>query len=62
MSRKQLITEVHNLIEAYCEGCFLNRQLRHDHSRRYAQNFCIRQCTVGEKLQQYGQLLSGGET
>jgi hypothetical protein len=58
VNRKQIISEVHNLLEAYCEGCFLNRHFRKEYGKRYAQSFCIKKCTVGEKLKEYGKMLS----
>ncbi|MEI4800880.1 zinc-finger domain-containing protein [Bacillus sp. NPDC077411] len=57
MNRKQLITEVNDLLETYCDGCFLQKHFRKEHSKYYAHSFCIRQCTIGEKLQKYGKQL-----
>ena len=50
MDKKQLITEVNDLLETYCEGCFLREHNRKTNSKYYAHSFCIRQCTVGETL------------
>ncbi|MBG9581649.1 hypothetical protein ABE42_21130 [Bacillus thuringiensis] len=58
MDRKQLITEVNDLLETYCEGCFLREHNRKTNSKYYAHSFCIRQCTVGETLKKYGEQLS----
>ncbi|WP_081415266.1 zinc-finger domain-containing protein [Ectobacillus panaciterrae] len=58
MNRKQLISQVHDLIETYCAGCFVNSHFRKEHGKSYAQSFCIKQCTVGEKLKEYGKKLS----
>lgn len=58
MNKKQVIREVHNTIQVYCEDCFLYKFHRETHSRNFAQNFCIRECSVGEKLQAYGDKLS----
>jgi hypothetical protein len=58
LDRKQLITEVNDLLEMYCEGCFLNSHFRKEQGKKYAQSFCIKQCTVGQKLKEYGKKLS----
>ena len=55
MDKKQLITEVNDLLETYCEGCFLREHNRKTNSKYYAHSFCIRQCTVGETLKKYGE-------
>ncbi|MCM2531887.1 zinc-finger domain-containing protein [Neobacillus pocheonensis] len=55
--RRELLSRVENLIVEYCEGCFLHQQLKKEEGRRLAHRFCISQCTVGEKLQEYGKKL-----
>ncbi|KXT21417.1 hypothetical protein UZ35_04150 [Heyndrickxia coagulans] len=58
MERKQLIREVDEILKTYCEGCFLKSHFRKTRGKKYAHQFCIRQCTVGEKLKKYGDRLS----
>jgi hypothetical protein len=58
MERNQVIIELNDMIETYCEGCFVYQHFRKIHSQNYAQNFCMKQCTIGEKLKQYGKYLS----
>lgn len=58
MERKQIIKEVGEILDTYCEDCFLKRHHRYTHSKSYALNFCLNQCTVGEKLKSYGRKLS----
>ncbi|MEH6976808.1 MULTISPECIES: zinc-finger domain-containing protein [Bacillus] len=58
MNKKQLIIEVNDLLETYCGGCFLQEHYRKTQSKYYAHSFCIRQCTVGAKLKEYGNQLS----
>lgn len=58
MNKKQVIKEVHDLVQEYCEDCFLYKHLRETHSRNVAQKFCIKECSVGEKLQELGDKLS----
>lgn len=58
MDKKQVIKEVHDMVQVYCEECFLYKYLRETNSRNVAQQFCIKECSVGEKLQEYGDRLS----
>ncbi|AEH53293.1 hypothetical protein B4098_0005 [Heyndrickxia coagulans] len=58
MERKQLIREVDKILKTYCEGCFLKSHFRKTRGKKYAHQFCIRQCTVGEQLKKYGDRLS----
>ncbi|WHY75811.1 zinc-finger domain-containing protein [Neobacillus sp. WH10] len=56
-SRKELFDQVEGLINQYCEGCFLHQQLKKEGGRRWAHRFCISQCTIGERIQEYGKKL-----
>lgn len=58
MNKKQVIKEVHDLVQEYCEDCFLYKHLRDTSNRKVAQQFCIKECSVGERLQEYGDQLS----
>ncbi|MBT2754982.1 zinc-finger domain-containing protein [Mesobacillus foraminis] len=60
MTRKELLLEVEDLLNTYCEGCFLKSQHRKDNGKRYAHKFCISACTVGEKIKRCGDKLSEG--
>ncbi|AXM90421.1 zinc-finger domain-containing protein [Anoxybacillus ayderensis] len=57
MNRKDVLLRLNELFDTYCEGCFVNRTFRKECGKSYAQSFCIQTCTVGKKIQQYGQLL-----
>ncbi|WP_213145086.1 zinc-finger domain-containing protein [Neobacillus citreus] len=57
-ARKALFTQVEHLLNEYCEGCFVHRQLKREGGRRTAHRFCISQCTVGQKIQEYGKKLT----
>ncbi|WP_053363902.1 zinc-finger domain-containing protein [Bacillus sp. FJAT-27251] len=59
MGRKDLLEEVEELLATYCEGCFLKKQHKKDHGKRFAHRFCITACTVGEKIKVCGAKLSG---
>lgn len=58
MGRKDLLEEVEGLLATYCEGCFLKKQHKKDHGKRFAHRFCITACTVGEKIKICGAKLS----
>ncbi|MDQ1145334.1 hypothetical protein QE429_002161 [Bacillus sp. SORGH_AS 510] len=55
--RRELLSHMENLMIHYCEGCFLHQHIKKENGRRAAHRFCISQCTVGEKLQEYGKKL-----
>ncbi|HEY2420707.1 MAG TPA: zinc-finger domain-containing protein [Neobacillus sp.] len=56
--RRELLTNVDFLMTSYCDGCFLHKQLKQEGGRRVAHHFCISQCTVGEKLKEFGKKLN----
>ncbi|GMB09695.1 uncharacterized protein DUF2602 [Thermolongibacillus altinsuensis] len=58
MNRKEILDHLNEIIDTYCEGCFLKSALRKEYSKTYAQSFCIHQCTVGKKIQEYGKMLN----
>ncbi|WP_102346493.1 zinc-finger domain-containing protein [Bacillus sp. Marseille-P3661] len=58
MDKKQLIRSVGELLDTYCNGCFLIHHHRKEFGKKYAQSFCINKCTVGESLQKIGKKLS----
>jgi hypothetical protein len=58
MIRRELLDHVEVLMNMYCEGCFLHKHLKKEGGRRVAHRFCITQCTIGEKLQEYGKKLN----
>ncbi|WP_110112301.1 zinc-finger domain-containing protein [Bacillus sp. CGMCC 1.16541] len=57
MNRKQVLEEVTELLDYYCEECFVKQTFKKEHGKNYAQSFCIKNCTIGEKIKQYGDLL-----
>ncbi|MFT4414141.1 zinc-finger domain-containing protein [Fredinandcohnia humi] len=58
MDRKKLLLEVGEVLDTYCQDCFVKEFFRKERGKRYAQSFCIKNCTVGEKLKEYGRKLS----
>ncbi|KAF0995532.1 zinc-finger domain-containing protein [Geobacillus thermoleovorans] len=55
--RKEILDQIAWLEETYCDGCFLKSTFRKEYGKTYAQSFCIQQCTVGEQMRQYGEML-----
>ncbi|WP_160721227.1 zinc-finger domain-containing protein [Bacillus sp. USDA818B3_A] len=55
--RKELLSQLEGLMNQYCSGCFLHEHLKKEDGRRAAHRFCISQCTIGEKLREYGKRL-----
>ncbi|MEB3749697.1 zinc-finger domain-containing protein [Geobacillus sp. FSL W8-0032] len=55
--RKEILEQIAQLEEMYCDGCFLKSTFRKEYGKTYAQSFCIQRCTVGEQMRQYGEML-----
>ncbi|MBD7936145.1 MULTISPECIES: zinc-finger domain-containing protein [Cytobacillus] len=53
--KKKLVKEVDQVIDFYCEDCFLYKYHRKEYGRNFAHRFCITKCTVGEKIQNIGK-------
>ncbi|MDF0727909.1 zinc-finger domain-containing protein [Cytobacillus sp. S13-E01] len=58
MNKKLIRLEVGEILDTYCQDCFLKSYFRKEYGKKYAQSFCINKCTVGQKLKNYGQKLS----
>ncbi|MGE7764821.1 zinc-finger domain-containing protein [Peribacillus sp. NPDC096540] len=58
MNRKKIYEEVEDVLTSFCHECFLQKHFRKEYGRSYAHQFCISQCTVGEKLKQLGNELN----
>ncbi|MCA1030430.1 zinc-finger domain-containing protein [Bacillus timonensis] len=58
MGKNKLIMEVGEMLDKYCDGCFLNKHFRKELGKTHAQSFCIKNCSVGQKLKEYGEKLS----
>ncbi|WP_335869643.1 zinc-finger domain-containing protein [Bacillus sp. 2205SS5-2] len=58
MKRKTAIIEADNLMDTYCEGCWLKREFRKEKGKTEAHRFCIGQCTIGAQLQELGKKIS----
>lgn len=58
VNRKRILLEVEELLSSYCKGCFLHKYHRQEKGKRHAHRFCINECTVGEKIKDYGKRLT----
>ncbi|MFL0362592.1 zinc-finger domain-containing protein [Pseudobacillus sp. 179-B 2D1 NHS] len=57
LERKQLMAEVEEILQTYCDGCLLKVTFRKEKGKAYAHKFCITKCTVGEQLRKCGEQL-----
>lgn len=57
MERKLVVHKVNELLDTFCQDCFLNKYLRQTYGKNHAQRFCIQQCSVGDELKTYGKML-----
>ncbi|WP_027408823.1 zinc-finger domain-containing protein [Anoxybacteroides tepidamans] len=55
--RKEILTKLNDIHSMYCEGCFIKSTFRKEMGKTHAQSFCITQCTVGETMKRYGEML-----
>lgn len=54
MDKSIIMNEIDSIIDTYCEGCFLKRQLAKDKGKTAAHKFCITGCTIGDQLRFLG--------
>ena len=62
LNKLSVISEIDNLLETYCNGCFLKKELKANGGKTLAHRFCISSCTVGEQLQFLGNELNKVKT
>ena len=58
MNKFSIINEIDEMLNTYCEGCFVKRQIRKEQGKTAAHRFCISDCTVGSQLQFLGNELN----
>jgi hypothetical protein len=58
MNKTIIMLEIDTVIDTYCSGCFLKRQLAKDKGKTAAHRFCIDGCTVGDQLKFLGSQLN----
>ncbi|MFD1928186.1 zinc-finger domain-containing protein [Sporosarcina siberiensis] len=55
MDKALVMNEIDEILDTYCDGCFLKKHLSKDRGKTAAHNFCITHCTVGEHLKFLGE-------
>ncbi len=58
MKHIDIMNEIDQLLQTYCDDCLVRSQLRKDRGKTNAHQFCIRGCTVGEEIREFGQKLT----
>ncbi len=58
MDKLSIINEIDCMMQTYCEGCFVRKQIRKEQGKTAAHRFCISNCTVGSQLQFLGNELN----
>ncbi|MCG7333835.1 zinc-finger domain-containing protein [Sporosarcina sp. ACRSM] len=58
MNKTNVMNEITEILDVYCEECFVKRQLSKEKGKPGAHRFCITTCTIGEQLQFLGQELN----
>lgn len=58
MNKLTIINEIDEMLNTYCEGCFVRAQIRKDEGKTAAHRFCISNCTIGTQLQFLGNELN----
>ncbi len=61
LERKLIIEQISEILDTYCQDCFVKSNFRKEYGKTYAQSFCIHTCTVGNLLKKYGENLSHGQ-
>lgn len=54
MDKVSVMTEINEMLDTFCQDCFVKKQLSKDNGKTQAHKFCITTCTVGEQLQFLG--------
>ncbi len=58
MNKMIIMKEIDGILDTYCDGCFLKKQLSKDKGKSGSHKFCITTCTIGERLQFLGQKMN----
>jgi hypothetical protein len=58
MEKMSVMNEIDEILDTYCDGCFLKQQFSKDNGKTSAHKFCISNCTVGEQLKLLGEKMN----
>ncbi|WP_257350439.1 zinc-finger domain-containing protein [Pseudalkalibacillus decolorationis] len=62
MERRVVTEEIEWTLNTYCRDCFVRDAFRKDYGKKYAQRFCNRDCSIGQRLQTLGVALLTKQT
>ncbi|WP_153732979.1 zinc-finger domain-containing protein [Sporosarcina obsidiansis] len=54
MEKVMVMKDINQLLDLYCEGCYVKKQLIKERGKTGAHQFCISECTIGEQLKFLG--------
>lgn len=54
MDKLTVMQEIDDVLDTYCEGCFIKRQQSKEFGKTGAHQFCISICTIGDQLKFLG--------
>ncbi|MEV9639177.1 zinc-finger domain-containing protein [Mammaliicoccus sciuri] len=54
MNKVMVMKDINQLLDIYCEGCYVKRQLIKERGKTGAHQFCISECTIGDQLKFLG--------
>ncbi|MFD1203936.1 MULTISPECIES: zinc-finger domain-containing protein [Sporosarcina] len=54
MDKLTVMNEINDVLDTYCEGCFIKKQHIKEFGKTGAHQFCIATCTIGEQLRFLG--------
>jgi hypothetical protein len=57
LKKQEILANLDSIQTYYCQNCFLHKHLKQEKGRRHAHRFCITECTVGEKIKEFGEML-----
>lgn len=58
MDKIIVMNEIDEILDIYCDGCFLKRQLSKEKGKTTAHKFCITNCSVGGQLKLLGEQMN----
>lgn len=50
-----IVEEIDELMDRYCKNCLVKQALVEERGKKGAHHFCIKECTIGEKVQSMGK-------
>lgn len=54
--------EVGEILDTFCHECLVKQTLRKESGKKFAQSFCINECTVGQDIKRLGEQLDSKQS